>query len=59
MKTSFPAQFNHQYEQHYKHLRLKGLQPKTIDTYSHAIRRMGESISWNRRSLTEYNKQLQ
>ncbi len=41
MKTSFPPQFNHYYERHCKHLRLKGLRPKTIDAYSRAIRRIG------------------
>ncbi|WP_291992149.1 phage integrase N-terminal SAM-like domain-containing protein [Candidatus Accumulibacter sp. ACC003] len=29
------------YELHQKHLKLKGLQPKTIDAYSRAIRRVG------------------
>jgi site-specific recombinase XerD len=35
------AHFNRQYETHLKHLRLKGLQPKTIEAYARAIRRIG------------------
>ena len=34
--------FDKNYELHQKHLKLKGLQPKTIDTYSRAIRRVGD-----------------
>jgi site-specific recombinase XerD len=41
MSAPFPAHFNQQYETHLKHLRLKGLQPKTIEAYSRAIRRIG------------------
>ena len=41
MKTSSMAKFNKNYETHLKHLRMKGLQPKTIEAYSRAIRRVG------------------
>jgi len=43
MNTSLPndPQFNKYYEKHGKYLRLKGLQPKTIEAYSRAIRRIG------------------
>ena len=34
--------FDQLYQTHLKHLKLKGLQPKTIDAYSRAIRRMGD-----------------
>jgi len=34
MKTSNNPQFNQYYAQHCKHLKLKGLQPKTIDAYT-------------------------
>lgn len=34
--------FEQRYQAHLKHLQLKGLQPKTIDAYARAIRRMGE-----------------
>ena len=43
MNTAKPpkADFDQRYQTHLKHLKLKGLQPKTIDAYSRAIRRMG------------------
>jgi len=54
MKTSAKhSKFNTYYEQHCKHLKLMGLQPKTIDSYSRAIRRIGEYFDWNLDSLTE------
>ena len=40
--TSASVDFDQRYQSHLKHLKLKGLQPKTIDAYSRAIRRMGE-----------------
>ncbi len=33
--------FDRQYQTHFKNLKLKGLQPKTIDAYARAIRRLG------------------
>jgi len=42
MKTPNTPQFNRYYDLHCKHLKIKGLQPKTIDAYSRAIRRIGE-----------------
>ena len=43
MKTvNVKPDFDQQYQTHLKHLRLKGLQPKTIDAYARAIRRMGD-----------------
>lgn len=41
MRTATPCEFNRQYEAHLKHLQLKGLQPKTIEAYARAIRRIG------------------
>jgi integrase/recombinase XerD len=41
MNVDTKAQFDQHYQTHLKHLQLKGLQPKTIDAYSRAIRRMG------------------
>jgi integrase/recombinase XerD len=38
---SSDAQFKHNYQTHLKHLKLKGLQPKTIEAYARAIRRIG------------------
>ena len=37
MTTSSELSFKRNYDTHLKHLRLKGLQPKTIDAYSGAI----------------------
>jgi len=42
MTTSFESTFKHNYQAHLKHLKLKGLQPKTIEAYARAIRRVGE-----------------
>ena len=54
MKTSTKhLQFSTYYEQHCKHLTLKGLQPKTIESYSRAIRRIGEYFNGNLDNLTE------
>ena len=40
MAAASKAYFDRKYETHLKHLKLKGLQPKTIDAYSRAIRRI-------------------
>ena len=47
------ADFERQYQTHLKHLKLKGLQPNTIDAYSRAIRRMGEYFDHRIDALTE------
>ena len=39
--ASAKSNFDQRYETHLKHLKLKGLQPKTIQAYARAIRRMG------------------
>lgn len=41
METHTAADFKRNYERHLQHLKLKGLQPKTIDAYSRAIRQAG------------------
>jgi site-specific recombinase XerD len=41
MKAASEENFNQQYQAHLKHLKLKGLQPKTIEAYARAIRRIG------------------
>ncbi|MCP3868075.1 MAG: site-specific integrase [Gammaproteobacteria bacterium] len=41
------------YRRHLKHLKLKGLQPKTIDAYSRAIRRIGAYFNNQITDLTE------
>ena len=52
MKTSNNPQFNQNYQKHCKHLRLKGMQPKTIDAYSRGIRRIGEYFDYQITDLT-------
>lgn len=41
MKSAPCEEFKRNYDVHLKHLRLKGLQPKTIEAYARAIRRIG------------------
>ena len=53
MKTSIESKFKTYYELHCKHLKLKGLQPKTIEAYSRAIRRIGDYFNGNLDSLTQ------
>ncbi len=40
MKAPANTRFEQNYQSHLKHLKLKGLQPKTIEAYSRAIRRV-------------------
>jgi len=42
MTSSSAADFKQNYQTHLKHLKLKGLQPKTIEAYARAIRRVGQ-----------------
>ena len=53
MKTSTESKFKAYYEQHCKHLKLKGLQPKTIEAYARAIRRIGGYFDGNLDNLTQ------
>jgi hypothetical protein len=46
MKTSFPEPFNSQYDAHLKRLRLKHYQPKTIEAYARAVRRIGGQFDY-------------
>lgn len=52
MKTD-TGHFDRQYQTHLKHLKLKGLQPKTIEAYARAIRRLGEYFAHQIDDLTE------
>jgi len=45
--------FDKNYRLHLKHLKLKGLQPKTIEAYSRAIRRVGIYFDYQIDDLTE------
>jgi len=42
MTPSIELKYNHYYSQHCKHLKLKGMQPKTIEAYSRGIRRIAD-----------------
>ena len=53
MNTASSAHFDQQYQLHLKHLKLKGLQPKTIDAYARAIRRLGGYFSGQIDALSE------
>ena len=53
MSTPSNPHFERQYQTHLKHLKLKGLQPKTIEAYSRAIRRAGARFDHQIDSLTE------
>jgi site-specific recombinase XerD len=53
MKASNGKGFERNYALHLQHLKLKGLQPKTIDAYSRAIRRIGEYFDGRIDHLTE------
>jgi site-specific recombinase XerD len=53
MKAASEAKFKQQYQAHLKHLKLKGLQPKTIDAYARAIRRIGSYFDHRIDDLSE------
>jgi len=53
MTNDFPEPFSQQYDSHLKHLKLKGLQPKTIDAYARAIRRLGGYFDYRIDALSE------
>lgn len=54
MNINMPTgpQFNKYYQKHLKCLRLNGLQPKTIEAYSRAIRRIGNYFDCRINNLT-------
>ena len=51
--VSANAHFNRQYQTHLKHLKRKGLQPKTIDAYARAIRNLGAYFAYDIDALSE------
>ena len=50
--AAYPEPFSSAYHTHLQHLKLKGLQPKTIDAYARAIRRMGDYFDFQLDALT-------
>ena len=53
MNTPSVSHFDRQYQTHLKHLKLKGLQPKTIEAYARAIRRTGDYFKHQIDDLSE------
>ena len=53
IETPNDPEFKIKYEKHCKYLKLQGLQPKTIDAYSRAIRRIGQYFECKLDNLTE------
>lgn len=51
--ANFPEHFERQYQLHLKHLKLKGLRPKTIDAYARGMRRIGAYFSYQVDDLSE------
>lgn len=51
--TSSETEFKQNYQTHLKHLKLKGLQPKTIEAYSRAMRRIGAYFDYQINELSE------
>ena len=63
METLSAAKFDRNYQLHLQHLKLKGLQPKTIEAYARAIRRIGERFDHqiddlSEQQLTDYFTEL-
>ena len=52
-QANFPEHFERQYRSHLLHLKLKGLQPKTMDAYARGMRRIGEYFSYRVDALSE------
>jgi integrase/recombinase XerD len=53
MTSSSETDFKQNYQAHLKHLKLKGLQPKTIEAYSRAMRRVGAYFGYQINDLSE------
>jgi integrase/recombinase XerD len=63
MTSPSERKFNREYKKHLQHLKLKGLQPKTIEAYSRAIRRIGVYFAHDindlsKQQLTDYFSDL-
>lgn len=53
MPATVEAKFKAAYQQHLQHLKLKGLQPKTIEAYARAVRRIGDHFDHRISDLSE------
>ena len=59
MKHEYPQPFAQHYERLLKRLKLRGMQPKTIGSYSHGVRRAGAHFDYrlddlSKDQLTDY-----
>lgn len=52
IKPQIPSDFEQNYQTHLKRLKLNGMQPKTIEAYSHAVRRAGKYFDYQINALT-------
>ena len=53
MTSSLETTFKQDYQKHLQHRKLKGLQPKTIEAYSRALRRIGKYFDYAINALSE------
>jgi site-specific recombinase XerD len=63
MEYEFPKPFSTQYNRLLKRLKLRGMQPKTIESYSHGVRRAAAHFNYciddlNNDQLTDYFAQI-
>ncbi|QWY77546.1 site-specific integrase [Ferrovum myxofaciens] len=63
MTYVFPQPFSRNYESLLKRLKLRGMQPKTIESYSHGVRRAGAHFEYqidnlSKDQLTDYFSQV-
>jgi site-specific recombinase XerD len=63
MEHEFPQSFAQNYERLLKRLKLRGMQPKTIESYSHGVRRAGAYFEFqiddlSKDQLTDYFAQV-
>ena len=54
MTAPSAADFDRLYQSHLKHIKLKGLQPQTIEAYARALRRAGDYFEHRIDALTDY-----
>lgn len=53
IKPPFPPEFQQNYDIHLKRLTLNGMRPKTIEAYTHALRRVASYFNFQINDLTE------
>lgn len=63
MEDEYPQPFAQNYERLLKRLKLRGMQPKTIESYSHGVRRAGANFEYqiddlSKDQLTDYFAQI-